>query len=301
MIDAGLTIESALRALDEKVAAKRVIKQSKSGEPLRRVIGLVSRGQSLSKALKQARCINQSDFTILNIAEGAGKLPLGLQAIAERRANWLARVESLKAGLLLPKGLLLLGAFAGIFVRIAAYQQSLLGALTSVSITLLFAWVIIAVTVRLVQVDALTWLSILWPLRFIRERWQVYALAFEDVFYRLLAWQVRAGVPVSNALQACGSLLESKGFEQASLAAYRGASNGGNIPNILVTNNLVLTESLKRVLVTSIETGSWDSAVIAHLNVQKRHISLKADDFFKWLPRVYYLIALLAVTKFMFV
>ena len=305
MFDAGVTIESALRTLDKKAVSepfsKRADNRVKGDQALRRVIGLVSRGQSLSNALKQANSINKSDYTILNIAERAGKLPLGLNAISERRSNWLARVDSLKASLLLPKGLLVIGAFSGIFVRTVAYQQSFFDAFIDVFVTLLFAWGIIGVTVRLLITDSLVWLSIGWPLGFIRRRWSLYALVFEDVFYRLLAWQISAGVPVSKALQACGSLLESKGFEQTSLMASRGASNGGNIPNILVTNNLVLTESLKRVLVTSVEAGSWDSAVIAHLNVQKRHISLKADDFFKWLPRVYYLIALLAVTKFMFV
>jgi len=37
-----------------------------------------------------------------------------------------------------------------------------------------------------------------------------------------------------------------------------------------------------------------------HLDVQKKVLALKAENFFKWLPRLYYFIALLAISKFMF-
>lgn len=301
MIDAGLTIETALRTLDKKEASAQTALKKQARSAMPRIIGLVARGQSLSNALKQAKCINKSDYTILNIAESAGKLPLGLLTISKRRRNWLARVQSLKAGLLLPKGLLLLGAFAGLLIRTAGYQQPLLSSLVSVLGTLVLAWALIAFTVRLVRIDSLVWLSLAWPLRFIRQNWVIYTLAFEDVFYRLLAWQISAGVAPDKALVACGSLLSSRHFNQSTLSASKEAGLGDSMPNVLVGNDLVLSDSLKRVLITSVEIGSWDGAVLNHLKVQHQYLSLKADDFFKWLPRLFYLIALVAVSKCMLV
>ena len=49
------------------------------------------------------------------------------------------------------------------------------------------------------------------------------------------------------------------------------------------------------------DAGVWELAVTHHLQLQDQVITLKADDLFKWLPRVYYVIALTAIGKFMIV
>ena len=296
MIGAGLTIESSLITLSDSISTK----DKRTKEAFKRIIGLVRRGQSLSLALKQNNCIVDADFTLLNIAEKSGKLPKGLDAIARRRSEWLLKVSNLKANLLLPKGILLVGALAGLFVRIASAGQTFSDAFTAVASVLVFAWLFIMLTVWLIERDSLVWLSLGWRISLLRRRWLIYQLGFEEAFYRLLSWQIESGIAPDEALKASKTLLSAKNYQSCVTSAARRASTGESIDNVLIQSDLTLSQPLKRVLLASVQVGSWDKAVIHHLNVQKKALALKADDFFKWLPRFYYLITLLAISKFMF-
>jgi len=295
MIDAGVTIESALKSLD-----KKTLQKEKLSKALRRTIGLVQRGQTLSQSFKQAKCINSNDYAILSIAEESGKLSQGLETIAKRRIEWHTRVESFKAGLLLPKALLVLGAFAGIFVQTATSEVPFIEVAIRVLFTLLISWVTILASVRLIQVDSLVWLSLGWPIAIIRKRWKVYSLAYENVFYRTLIWQISAGIAPDKALLVCGGLLKSKKFKEMVTLSSKSVSQGRNMANALIENNLVLGASLQRVLITSMSIGNWDIAVSKHLDLQQKKLALKMDDFFKWLPKLYYLFALLIISRFLF-
>jgi len=272
MIDAGLTIESALITMQDSTEAKdKCIKQR-----LNSIIGLVRRGQSLSLALEQTNSIVGSDFTILNIAEKSGKLPKGLNTIAKRRRDWNQKVDNLKANLLLPKVILLLGAVAGLFVRVLSAEQSLFIALTEITTVLIFTWLLISLTVWLIKRDELLWLSLGWRLPFLRNSFLTYQLAFEGAFYRLLSWQIEAGIAPDQAFKASKSLLSAPDYQLKVEMAARQAVKGDSISNILAP--LILTKSLYRVIVTAEQVGSWDRAVIHHLDVQKRVLALKAVD-----------------------
>ena len=295
MINAGLTIERALTTLADST------KDKQSQETLKRIIDLVRRGQTLSTALKQTNSIVDADFTVLSIAEKSGKLPKGLDAIARRRSDWLLKVDNLKANLLLPKGILLVGALAGLFVRIASAGQTFSMAFTAVASVLVVAWLFIMLTVWLVKCDSLAWLSLGWRVPVLRRRWITYQLAFEEAFYRLLCWQIESGIAPDNALKASKSLLSAKSYQSNVTSAAHRVSVGEGIDNVLIATNLVLSRPLKRVLLTSVQIGSWDKAINHHLDVQRKVLALTADDFFKWLPRLYYFISLLAISKFMFV
>ena len=295
MINAGLTIERALTTLADST------KDKQSQETLKRIIGLVKRGQTLSTALKQTNSIVDADFTVLSIAEKSGKLPKGLDAIARRRSDWLLKVDNLKANLLLPKGILLVGALAGLFVRIASAGQTFSMAFTAVASVLVVAWLFIMLTVWLVKCDSLAWLSLGWRVPVLRRRWITYQLAFEEAFYRLLCCQIESGIAPDNALKASKSLLSAKSYQSNVTSAAHRVSVGESIDDVLIATNLVLSRPLKRVLLTSVQIGSWDKAINHHLDVQRKVLALTADDFFKWLPRLYYFISLLAISKFMFV
>ena len=296
MLDAGLTIESALQTLVGSTSfnGKRI------DDKLSRIILLVRQGQSLSKSLKQTNSIDDADFKIVNIAEQSGKLPQGLNAIADRRIDWVFKVNNLKANLLLPKGLLLVGALAGLFVRTASAGQTFQEASTAVITTLAIAWLFIMLTVWLVQRDLLVWLSLGWRIRLLRDRWKTYQLVFEDAFYRLLIWQIEAGITPDRALNACKTLLSAPDYQAKVSSAETRVLKGDSVDTVMIESALVLSKPLKRVLLTSIQVGTWDRTIAHHLNLQKQVLNLQADNFFKWLPRLYYFIALLAISKFMF-
>jgi len=228
MIGAGLTIETSLTTLSQSIPDKEKHTKAK----FKRIIGLVRRGQSLSSALKQANSIVDSDFTVLNIAEKSGKLPKGLDAIARRRSEWMLKVSNLKANLLLPKGLLLVGALAGLFVRIASIGQTFQAAFTAVISVLLFAWLFIMLTVWLIERDSLIWLSLGWRVPLLRRRWLTYQLGFEEAFYRLLSWQIEAGIAPDKSLSANTTLLSAKNYQESVVSAAHKASKGESIDTL---------------------------------------------------------------------
>ena len=114
----------------------------------------------------------------------------------------------------------------------------------------------------------------------------------------MLSWQIESGIAPDQAFKASESLLSAPDYQSKVELAADKAVNGDSISSILAP--LTLTKPLYRVIVTAEQVGSWDRAVIHHLDVQKKVLALKADAFFKWLPRFYYLIAILAISKFMF-
>jgi len=293
MLDAGLTIEQSLKIL--KGASNQL------DQELSVVIRLIQRGIALSDALLRAKVLNKSDYAHLNISEKSGKLPLGLSFIAERRLKWHQRVKTLQGALWLPKCLLIIGVFAGVFVRTASSKQPLGEALWDVSIILSFAWIAVAFSVWLIQRDVSLWLSLGWRITWLRNKYAVYKLSFEHTFYRLLIWQLASGVAPDVALKNSQSLLSVPSYKLSLKSIAHGVASGQNLPQCLIEHRLVLTQPLLRVLKTSTQSGTWEEGVSHHLDWQQQVLARKADDFFKWLPRAYYLFALLIVSKFMFV
>jgi len=197
--------------------------------------------------------------------------------------------------------MLLIGAFAGLLVRTYSAKQDLWGAFESVSLTLLFSWFAIGISVWLIQRDSLVWLSLGWRLPFLKRFYTTYKLAFEQTFYRLLTWQIASGVAPDSALKNMRPLLNANSYQNSANSAARMLDRGVNLENCLTEHGFVLTQPMKRVMQTSLEAGVWEKAVLHHLDWQQQVLSQKADNFFKWLPKFYYLLALVAITRYMFV
>jgi len=226
-------------------------------------------------------------------------LPEGLAHIAQRRLSWQQKIATLQAGLWLPKAILLLGLFASVFVRMLTADQNAWEAISSVMPTVIIVWGLIHLSLWLLKNDSLTWLSIGWRFRLVRENNLVYKLVFEQAFYRLLIWQIEAGVVLDQALKSMSSMLTSSNFQQRTYNAAGTVSQGASLSQSLSDQGLVLTKELHRVLQTGLQAGSLEKAVAHHIKWQQQIISHKAEQFLKWLPRVYYFIVLLAVSQMM--
>lgn len=306
MLDAGLSIEAALRVISngdakaENGIATRdqqthTQPHKKTSAGLRRAIGLVQRGVGLSDALQRANCLKPTDFSILSAAERAGCLPEGLQYIAQRRLSWLQRIDTLQAKLWLAKALLLVGALVALFIRVASQNQSPFAAFLDVSIMLIAAWMSIAVLLLMLKVDAVVWLSLTWPMPWFRRRLAIVQWSFEQRFYRMLMWLIAAGVPADQSLDACRGLLNVAAFQRSLNTAEESVARGISLANSVEQAGLVLSHDLRRVMRIANHSGDWDNAVQHTLALQQQRLTHKVDDFFAWLPRVVYLLAVLAV------
>ena len=293
MLDAGLSVESALLALDRS--------GSKYSNIIRLVAHDVKLGIKLSASLKKNRLIRDADELVLQIAEKAGKLPDGLNFLANRQLAWKQNIDHLQSGLWLPKILLILGAFAGLLIHVLSENMNAFQAAWQVLPVLVYTWGLMWLLVFLIKQDCLTWLSLLWRFKAIRQCIKLYQLNFEQNFYRLLIWQTDSGIPIDQALRNMSILLSDKDFKQKILSCAGKVNQGEDLLESLNEHYLILSDELKRVLRTAMQAGAFEKAMLHHIDWQRQTCSDYAKQFFKWLPRFFYLIALLAISRMMIV
>jgi len=292
MLDAGVVIGKALRTLETEY-------DKKNREKLKVAIQLVERGVSLPDSLLRAALIDDFDHAMLITADEVGRISEGLNHLSEIRIKQFQRADSLNASLLLPKGLVLVGAFAGVFVRTAAGNQPLLDALFSVVFITICFFLVCYLTLFLIRADTRIWMSWLWSYPPLLKRIQWCGLAMEYYFFNSLVWQISAGLPFSNAILRCNKLLSSALFQKAITKASNQTAAGGSLTNALIDNGLVISSRMRQVMLVADQSGKHELAIKHELKLQSIKLKLKAENFFKWMPRIFYVIALIFVSKIM--
>ncbi len=289
MVAAGISIDASLASL----ASQPNINASK----LQKALRLVKRGFSLPDAFRRAALITDFDYEMLRCANEAGRLADGLNHISERRVSQLQRSESLKASLILPKALVAMGVFGGFFVRTASGSQSITEMIVSIGTVVVWFYLVVYIAMVVIRADPRIWMSWLWPYSWLHRNSEWYRLALEYLFYKSLLWQVSAGVSASIATKNCHKLLSSVHFQSCVVAASESMSRGESMPSALINGGLVLTSRMRQVLLIADQSGKHETAIKHELAIQEATLKQKSDDLFRWLPRVFYVIALVAVSK----
>ncbi len=291
MLDAGLLPSVALATVGKD--------QTELKSTLRRARGLVERGVDLPSALKRAKAISEFDFELLKSAAVAGQLGSGLRHIAEHRAQQLARVNSLKAALWMPKAVLFVGALAGLFIRIASYKQPPVTAFTTILLIVCLVLVSSHLFIRIYCLDRRLWLSWMWPIRIIRTQSLRFKQNFEQLFYRSFIWQYSGGVSTEQALANCQKLLTSPTFQANVEQAIHSVAKGTSTPQALLQNDLVLSKRMRQTLKLANQAGTLETAVNQELTLQQDDIDRRQLNDIKWIPRAYYVIILVIVFWYM--
>jgi len=299
MIDAGLPIDQALSALlrsQQNPAQKRSGKAVKIELNLRRCIALIGRGSSLAGALQECGVISKFDHAVLSIAEEAGRTADGLNHISEQKLRQAQNVASIKATLLLPQAVLMIGAFAAIFVRMALAEMTAIDAVLPVLYAVILFMLVTRLFIRLLALDTRVWLGVLWPAAWIKQRSTLYQKLVEQQFYRGLIWQLNAGVAADTALHNCELLLSSPQFRGSASGAANLAANGISIPKCLKMHGLVLSDRMRTALSIGNESGRYAQAIENELSIQAQTLKLSMQNFIRWLPRFYYLLVLVVIS-----
>ena len=307
MIGAGLPIDQSLRTLQGKRSKEfkphdnsTAINKTNDSQ-LQRIIALVERGVSLADAFKRASAISQFDYHLLKSAEAAGRLEQGLQHIAVRWTNQLQRVKSLKSALLLPVVVLIIGALAGVFVRVLKSGQTVFDASISIAIIVLCVVLFFSLMLRVLALDARIYLSVLWPIEFVRRRSLRYQRVFEQLFYRSLLWQIESGIAVEKATSKCSNLLSAQSFKISARSAATNMGSGLSLPQSLIDNGLVLSKRMQQVLLIANQSGSYEQAVGTELVLQRQKLDQQLNDDFKWFARASYVLVLLVISGLVFI
>ncbi len=293
MIDAGIPLDSSLSSLESRSKNKNA--------KLQRAIGLVKRGSGVPDAFIRSKLVGEYDHAMLLAADKAGRLSDGLTHISERRVKQLQRVDSLRASLVFPKAIMVIGALAGLFVRMASGGQSVVEAAWAVGLIAAQFYLLCFVCLFVISADTRIWMSWFWPIKLVHKISQGYRLALEYYFYNSFIWQISAGVSASDAVKNCRLLLSSTQFRNSATSAAEAMSRGRSITQAMMDQGLVLTERMRQVLLIADQSGKHEAAIKNELTLQGEVLKLKIENFFKWTPRVFYVIALVFVSKMMLV
>lgn len=290
MIGAGLSVEKGLHTLlkaEAKTNSERKIKIT-----IERVKGLVQRGVSLTSAMQRAGAINKFDGVMLQTAEIAGRLPDGLNAIAQRRLKQIQRVDALSNAFWLPQCVLIIAALSAAFIRVSR-GEGVLSTCVEVGFWLIVIRIATRLFLALLRLDPRVYLSALWPFNWLRKNSELFQIGFELTFYSAFLWQVRGGLDVQQATENCQNLLSNHSFKYSTMRAAHSMGKGIGVTDSLSQHGLILSKRLSMTVSIAEESGRWEQAIEHELGLQAAIITQSIDAKFKWIPRVYYVIVLL--------
>ena len=244
MLEAGLSVEHALKTL-----AKNISKHPKRDQQkLQKIIYGISKGSTFSSALITHNVLDKFDSTLLKNAEIAGRLPQGLEHISKLKLGRQKMVKSMSGLALLPKAMLLIGALAGFFVRIAQQGQAPLQAIIDVSIVFLLTVVAIKILIFMLTINARIPLSLAWNMPFIKTHSNAFQQHFEQRFYHSLTWHLTSGIDSANAIKNNALLLSNKTYQKNVKQASQQASTGTSLPDTIIDNGLALSKRMQQTL-----------------------------------------------------
>ena len=292
MLEAGIAADVAVASLGATSGKEMQTK-------LKNATRAIKRGVALPEAFYKSKLVNEFDYSMLNTAADAGRIFEGLNHISERRVNQLQRVDSFKASLVLPKALVFIGLFAGVFIRSATGSQSVTEALISGGWTAAWFYFFCYLVLHVFRADTRIWMSWFWPHTLMRKRSEWLSLSLEYLLYNNLVWQVSSGVTYSQAVERWGSLLTAQDFRQKVERAAKQMEQGKRLSEALIDEGLVISNRMRQILLIADESGNHELAIKNELKLQNIQLAQINDDFFKWVPRVFYILALVWVSKLM--
>ncbi len=258
--------------------------------PWQLAIEHIDAGQPLAEVLNRTGAFPETDITLVNAWQSAGKLVFGFRWLAEHYQAKSRRWRKLKSQLALPTLVLILGLFIqplpGLFtgaLTINAYLAQSLGLLLKLSIVV---FLVLKLPFWLTQ----GWLK---PLRlgFIVYRlemlWPDMALRYQHRFIQTLAILLSAGVSAEDALAEAGNTWTNPYYRRQLGPALEAVKQGQSLATALAPVTF-----FQRSLIGWIDSGERSGKLahnLMHLSRQtEADLALSTDHLFEWLPRLIY-------------
>lgn len=285
LLDAGLAPASAFVRLAEQTG--------ESASRWQTAQTALQQGSTTAEALGKARLLSSSETLVLHSAETVGRLVETLRQLAQQRNARTLRLRRLRSQLILPLIILLIGIGAALVL--AAARGNLTPVLAEAAwavcqfggLTLLMLYVL--------ATERLTWLDLGW--RLVLPRWMTaYLSLFEQEFLGGLMTQTDAGLDAASALKNLARLLRSDDYRQRVSNAARLTEGGEDLVTALVQSGLPLRSATQRIMTSGIAAGRLEVGLQHHLKLGAERIELHVDTIHEWLPRAWYLLALVLVS-----
>ncbi len=291
LLDAGLSVKDAVSRLQTS--------KERSTRTLTTVVAQLARGRSFAQAFAQTRLINHEELETLAVGEKAGELPKALKSIAKRYEQRKIRIGRLKSKLLLSYAIFVVAMLAKFSKNVmGSAQLSFIEGLGDFIVELLFYGLVSYWVIYLLKRDSSRWLALGWAYGFSNN--SLYQRFFELYWYRLLAWQLEAGVDFLSAIRQMKSLMNVSSYQKNIKKCLSLVQKGEGMTESLSSAGLIFTPFLKQNLVTGENTGNWNDSLNNYLRLESDEIALKIKTFDEWLPRIYYSLTLL-IALFLFI
>jgi len=199
-----------------------------------------------------------------------------LKFIATSRESRETRLGKLKAQIWLPVAVALIAAFAGLVLKIAG-GAPVVGSTISTMIMLALFAVATKALLKILQLDALTWL-----------------------FFRAHLWQSDAGIDVATALHTSTHLLSNRSFQSNVKSARKQTEQGQSFVTVLRQNALIFSDDLRQILVTAEHAGNLEQSLQTYLAQKQPQLRSTTDSIYVWLPRLYYAVVILIFVPIFF-
>jgi len=246
----------------------------------------VNQGLSFTAVVARYRFFDGYHIEQLKIAELAGKLPLTLIHIAHRLERKNVRNQKLRAQLKFSQAVIVIGLLVNIILAVVKEA----GFLPEV-----LAFLVVIISTKLIfcalDSDIFYFLAQAWNGR-ILQKVTILKRLFEYYWYLLLVLQLEAGIDPAQAVANLRDLLPSSAFRTSVRMCQRHLEQGKTMVLSLSQAHLVLTPELKQVLVIGEKSGRLVSSLKHHLDLQQQYLDLKTTEFYEWLPRLYYVVAI---------
>ena len=252
----------------------------------------VNQGLSFTAVAARYRFFDGYHVEQLKIAELAGKLPLTLMNIAHRLERKNERNQKLRAQLRFSQAVIVLGVLANILLAIVkevSFIREIMALLiVTISTKLIF---------RVIDSDIFYLLAKAWN-HHILQSVGVLKRLFEYYWYLLLALQLEAGIDPAQAVANLRDLLPSSVIRNNVRKCQRHLEQGKTLVLALSQAHLILTSEFKQMLLIGEKSGRLVSSLRHHLELEQQYLDLKATEFYEWLPRLYYVVAISLMMRF---
>lgn len=282
-------------APDRAIAALESGSKSQSFLPVKNKL---KNGSTLGDALSSGDFLSRYETLLIKIGEKSGKVSEVLKFIATSRESRETRLGKLKAQIWLPVAVALIAAFAGLVLKIAG-GAPVVGSTISTMIMLALFAVATKALLKILQLDALTWLSLGWSCG-LQKYSALYQRYFEQYFFRAHLWQSDAGIDVATALHTSTHLLSNRSFQSNVKSARKQTEQGQSFVTVLRQNALIFSDDLRQILVTAEHAGNLEQSLQTYLAQKQPQLRSTTDSIYVWLPRLYYAVVILIFVPIFF-
>jgi type II secretory pathway component PulF len=250
-----------------------------------KVIISLQKGSRLSVSLAKSHLINRFETELIAISEDAGKLESGLQQLADHQQKRLERSSRLRAKLLYPLSILVVGILvSSLLSMLQNEKQSILQAGLWLVIKLGLSYWLFKYLIGLTSKGADHWLSRLDNYQ--SQSW--YQLHFQNLLFQVYYWHISAAIAPQTSFSRLSKLLDSVSLKRKLLKVSSLCGQGISISNAFRQVQLPISNDALQVFSAGEHAGDIEGTLKRQTELFKVESELALDNLQEWIPRIFF-------------